>query len=350
MDRLTQGRDDSECTTSSRDWAMLIITVFSINVSWWLFDIPLLWTHGPRRYLNSVTWQCFRTYAPGCAAVYALMSAHTSEEEPYVYYIGPFFDELPQDGVGATANPGLQPSVNELRRQQPRRILTLFQISKYLIIDSLAIISTGLTVHTAINLPADAPVSGIALSTWAYPSLPVALLGLWLLLCGTWLKWSRKMTLWLGLLLILAVGAAIITPLITLSEAGKRSKLWIPAIFGYVIMALPVYLIAKGPLFVIGIGFGFIFRVGGIGIGSLSPMAYFPFCPLRHKAFGATYLAVGGLGAVLAIGGAAKYLLRGLPKNPRNRGLFGQHQDTANPGGTKIEGSNHGNGPHAGVV
>ncbi|SPO06390.1 uncharacterized protein DNG_09079 [Cephalotrichum gorgonifer] len=295
--------DETECTTSTREWAMLIITILSMNVSWWICDIPLLWTHGFRRYLSSVTWQCYRLYTPSCAALYAQMHARAPEEAPYIYYVGPYFDD-PSPKETRVADPLLSAGggigIDALSPpESPIKTLSRFQISKSLVLDSLTIIATGLTVHQAIILPEDSPTSGIGVSIWAYPTLPVALLGIWQLVCGTWIRWSRKYTLWLGMLLVIGIGAAVIAPVAALSPAREK-KLWILAIIAYVIMALPVLAIISGPGVLIALALGFLIRVGGVGIGSLSDMAYFPFCELRNKAFGATYITIGVIGALLA--------------------------------------------------
>ena len=308
MDTFDPLDDAQECTTSARQWALLIITILAMNVSWWLCDMPLLFTRGFGQYLRSVIWQCFRMYTPSCAVVYALLHATTPEEEPYIYYLGPFTD-------GSKVRPETHPVTGGWK-------LSHLQLIRAVVFDSLTVVSTGLTIHQSINLPEGAPASGVAFSTWTYPTLPVGVLGLWLIFC-TQMRWSRKRTFWLGMLVAIAIGAAVIAPVATLSPAAKKSKIWIAAVFGYAIMAVPVLALINGPGFVIAIGFGFIIRVGGVGIGALSDMAYFPFCELRNKAFGATYLAVGAIGAVLAIVGFWRYIVTGgLPNNPRNRSMY----------------------------
>ncbi|KAI8716857.1 hypothetical protein NCS52_00980200 [Fusarium sp. LHS14.1] len=324
---------NSQCTDSALEWAMLIITIIAINVTWWLLELPLLWTHGAQMYLDSVMWQCFRTYMPCSAAIYALSYARTTQEEPYIYYIGPFYDVLNAPKQDQNQNQGPRQSQShdmvvrgenepEPREVQPQatRGLSKFQLIKSILIDSLSIVATGLTVNTAVHLRVG-NTSGVAVSTWVYPSLPVAVIGLWLLVCGTWIRWSRRWTIWLGMLVVIAVGAAIITPVALLSPAGKENKVWIAAIVAYGLMGLPVLAsrsdaLSAFPTVVIGLAV----RVGGVGMGAILKAAYFPYCQLQHKAFGVVYLAVGVLGGLFAIVAWFRYIWRLDPTtSPRNK-------------------------------
>jgi hypothetical protein len=315
---------------------MLVITIISINVTWWLFEIPLIWKHGFKRYFRSVTWQCFRMYMPSCAFIYALLAARSSQEEPYIHYVGPFDDgqiyttQAPNIEVTSlpvrTGPEPAQPDTPETPEipetpGTPTRTLSRFQLIKSLTVDGATILGTALTINTAVNAPVGTPLSGARLSTWMYPTLPVALLGLWLLLCGTWLRWSRKWKFGLGMLLVVVVGAAITAP-VAASPAGQHNHMWVPALVLYTFMGLPILAYPHGVIATGAIGVGFLVRVGGIGIGTLSPKADFPFCQLRHPAFGALYLTIGGIGAILAMVGWLKFLTMDLKKNPRNKDLI----------------------------
>ncbi|KAI8675866.1 hypothetical protein NCS57_00489300 [Fusarium keratoplasticum] len=324
---------NSHCTDSALEWAMIIITIIAINVTWWLLELPLLWTHGAQMYLNSVMWQCFRSYMPCCAAMYALSYARTTQEEPYIYYIGPFYDVLNASNQDQSPSPSQSQSQSHdmtgrgenepgSREVQPptTRGLSRFQLIKSILIDSLSIVATGLTVNTAVHLPVG-NTSGVTVSTWVYPSLPVAVIGLWLLVCGTWIRWSRRWTIWLGMLVVIAVGAALITPVAVLSPAGKKNKIWGAAIFAYVLVGLPLLASRSSALTAFpAVAIGLAGRVGGVGVGAISKAAYFPYCQLQHKAFGVIYLAVGVLGGLLAVVAWFRYIWRLDPTtNPRNK-------------------------------
>ena len=278
----------TQCTTSTLEWAGLIITIISMNVSWWLFDIPLLWKHGIKQYIYSVTWQCFRLYMPSMAAIYAISMAGSPEENASIYYTGPFH-EGPDSAT---------PSSNA--EHKTSRGLTRFQFTKALVIDSLSVVSAGLSINNAIHTSAGAELSGFNSSLWSYPSLPVAAIGLWLLFSSK-LRWSRAWTVWLGLLFVVAVGAALALPLALRSPAAKAGNLWIAAVICYVYMGLPVAALGGAALTLLCIALALLIRVGGITAGALSTMAYFPFCQLKNEAFGVIYLVVGCIGAVLAL-------------------------------------------------
>lgn len=59
-------------------------------------------------------------------------------------------------------------------------------------------------------------------------------------------------------------------------------------------------------------------RVGGIGIGAISPNAHFPFCRLKSVAFRAVYLAVGGVGTLLGVLGHILFYKRRLVSQMSN--------------------------------
>jgi hypothetical protein len=267
----------SQCTDSYTDWAGLIVSILAMNVSWWLLDIPLIRTRGFQHYLKSVAWQCYRLYLPSLAALYALRAAETPQEPPLIYYTGP--QSLSDDPTS------------------PRR-LSKFRLAKSLLIDAMTIVATGLSIRTATRTPVGTPISGSNSTLWAFPSLPVAIIGLWLLLCS-FTGWQRRYILFGGLLVVLAVGLALVLPLALVSPIDRSTSGWFPAILSYVLMALPIMLYAR--LLPIGMVIVILARVGGVAIGAMTPGAYFPFCPLKSVAFGAVYIAVGSLGGLLAM-------------------------------------------------
>jgi hypothetical protein len=284
--------DSPACTHSSLEWAGLIISIVAINVSWWLFDVPLIWKHSWKHYLNSVMWQCFRLYMPGIAAIYAIRMATSCEEQPFIYYTGTTHDASSTD--------------------QPSR-LSKFKYTKALLTDSVTIVATGITLSTAVHSPVGTNISGFNSSLRSYPSLPVAVWGLWLILCSH-LRWKSGWAKWAGFLVVICVGLALALPLALASPEGRSSSIWFPALIGYIIMGLPI-LAYSFRVAVVAEMFVVIIRVGGIGIGACTPMAYFPFCQLKGKAFGVTYLLVGSIGGLIALCGLFNYLYRILNEN-----------------------------------
>jgi len=311
----TMPSEPEVCSTSTVEWAGLIITIIGVNVSWWLFSIPIWFQYGYRQYTKSVMWECFRVYMPSLAALAAIALAQTPEEEPYIYYVGPFYDlfhaQLGQD--------------LDLGPDVPRH-MSKFQYAKALVADGLTIASTTITIYTAVNLPTTANVVGIHASVWVYPTLPVAVIGLWLLLCPLLNLKSRWWTVGLGLSLVLAVGLAIGLLLALGSEVSQTNKIWIGGIVTYAVMALPLtaYDFCGNWWVFLCTTVCWYCRVGQLGIAvirSTFAPEEFPFCPLQKWGFGFAYLIVGLIGLYFAFFGRLKFFLTisaVAPLNPRN--------------------------------
>jgi hypothetical protein len=141
-----------QCSSSKEEWGGLILSIIAINVTWWLLDIPLLWKHGLKRYLKSVMWQCFRVHMPGIAVLYAIRKSGSPKEQTFIYYTGAI--ENSDDPGGSK--------------------LSRLQYAKALLTDTITVVSSGITLHTAIKTPAGVNVPGVNSTQWAYPSLPVA--------------------------------------------------------------------------------------------------------------------------------------------------------------------------------
>jgi CDP-diglyceride synthetase len=123
------------------------------------------------------------------------------------------------------------------------------------------------------------------------------------------------MTKWFGFLVIIIVGLALILPLALVSREYRSSGGWYPALIAYVVMGLPILAYFPQTTFI----FNFIVvlaRVGGIAGGALVPGAYFPFCQLKGKPFGITYLVVGCIGGFLATCGMFYFWGRALRERP----------------------------------
>jgi hypothetical protein len=91
---------------------------------------------------------------PGVAVLYAIRKGTSPKQQPFIYYTGP---------IQNSHDPG-------------DSTLSKFQYAKALLTDSITIVSSGITLHTAVNTPASIDVPGAAANStqWAYPSLPVA--------------------------------------------------------------------------------------------------------------------------------------------------------------------------------
>jgi hypothetical protein len=97
---------------------------------------------------------------PTVAGIYSIYHAIELHDLPKIYYYG--FD--PDD---------------------VRRPMTSFEYLKALSADTLTIISTSITIYKACQMKVDKygepDMSGWNSSYWAYPTLPVAFIGFWLL-------------------------------------------------------------------------------------------------------------------------------------------------------------------------
>lgn len=281
------------CTTDPLKWVAISGAIFSTNISWWLMDIPLLFTHGFSAYINSVTWQCLRVHLSGVAAAYAISNAKTHQEQAYIYYIGPFYDAFKQP--------------TELK---PSRGLSAFQFTKVLVLDLISLAASAISLNEAVHTPADfwdADYKGIYnVFVWIYPTVPVALIGLWLLLCSV-MKPSAKWTKWGGVFVLIKGALAILIPTQFISAAGKKS-LFPLTIIAYILMVLPIHAIDCGGLATVVCGLlALIVRQIGFVAGALVLEFYFPFCALKSQAFAFASLAVGIIGAVMGIWGRFRF-------------------------------------------
>jgi hypothetical protein len=104
-------------TVTPLAWASLILTFITVHLTWWVFDVPILWKKRPADeghnpypennltrtkrdavkandrlglggFLLSIAWACLRANAPGCAALYALMAGRDTGDYAAIYYLG----------------------------------------------------------------------------------------------------------------------------------------------------------------------------------------------------------------------------------------------------------------------
>lgn len=275
--------DPETCGAPSADWASLIITIFVVNVSWWLLYIPTIWQKGFKLYLNKVLWQCLRNYMPSVAALIALKLGGTDRSKwPSLYYYGP-------------ADPDADPETG-------LKSLSGLRSIKVLITDAASIVATIMSVVEFCRVKEDDDVSGLNSTVFIFPSLPVALYGL-LFIMGSRLRFRRRYTILLGIF-VLAVVIAALTLVMRFGSSSNRG-LWYPSMILYLYMTLPLAFLQHPMVDFMQIVLATGARIGGITAGAMSDMAYFPYCELKNDVFGGFYLAVGLLGGLLAF--SAKY-------------------------------------------
>lgn len=331
--------DHSTCDATSLQWAGLILTVFSISVSWWLLELPLLWKRRPaspdcsapglglrvHRFMDSVSWQCLRAHMPCVAAILAMQMTGDPREIALIYYRGPLHP-LPEV---VAAGGGRSPRLSRL------------QIAVAVAVDIATIAGTAATIANAIiddGRGADGAASrpsaifSFDSSGWLSPALPIAICGLWLLACSA-TAWSRRWILLAGFVLIVLAGCAIILPLALLDrnvyvypdgrEYHSGPEVPFLTLMSYIFTAFPVAFVYPPltPIVLLSCAFG---RNGALAITSLGSSPSFPFCPLRRgKAFGITFLVFGVAAMVLARRGFAIYFGRPLPDSRRCWGWYG---------------------------
>jgi hypothetical protein len=294
-------RNPTKCdAVAPLTWASLALTFATIHLTWWVFEVPLLFKagHGPRAFLDAVSWACVRAHAPSSAAVIAASKGRGAAEFARIYYLG-------------------------MRRQEAPPAWTRFKLATCIGSDVLSIVAVIVTVYQACTLP-EFDGRRFGASFWAYPSLPVALIGLCLLV-GEWSfpkKHSGSVWLfWFTLAVLVVVGAMIA---VVLWKFSSTDDIWFVSVIFYAIQLLPVLFLQKlAPILLM---WAWFVRVGGV---SFAALAHYgggqPYCKLQGAGFAAVYIALGGVAAILGVFGAF-YHAKTAPlfQNPpqgRNQGL-----------------------------
>jgi len=285
MESPYSSHKSESCDTSIFDWVALAITIIYVHITWWLFDIPKLWKHGMRSFLDAICWQCLRISMPSVAGIYAVYHAIELDDLPKIYYYG--FD--PND------------------ERQP---MTPFEYIKALITDTLSVIATCVTIYQAChfkpNRNGEIDASGWNSKYWAYPTLPVSLIGFWLLAVPR-LKLGNIWLILTGGFFVLTIPCVAFTLVLYYLSPSRDGGIWFMATFEYLYLSLPLAFFPHVAFQLLVPALSVFARTGGVAAGALSEDASFPFCQLRNKPFGWTYLSFGILAALLAIYGRFKW-------------------------------------------
>jgi hypothetical protein len=158
--------------------------------------------------------------------------------------------------------------------------------------DLVSIVASIVTLYEACTLPKADVRRHLGVDLWAYPSLPVALIGLCLLL-GQQFFLPRHKGGWLFLLLVVTVLTVVeltVSLILWKFDADDFFGTWEILIGFYFAMTLP-FVYCHPILVLIGCLAGWFGRVGGIGFAALSHYADGePYCKIPGKGFGVTYL------------------------------------------------------------
>lgn len=299
----------SSCDASVLDWASLILTFITAQVTWWLLETPLLRKKGGLRlFIERVVWNCVRLHQPSAAGIIAFartggggQGQNEVPEWARTYYFGPRRRRRRrQQRQGVAAPP---PEEEEVEVE----VMTRFKLVTALAADSFVLVSTGTTLYQACAHTDGGRQSRSAYALFMFPSLPVALIGLSLLL-GQRLRLRGGFLLCLIVLVLLLVGTAVALLLWRFGSDDDPGGLpWFLSLIVYAYMVVPLGICNHLGLALVVNFLSMFARVGGVGFAALSNRSDFPYCGLKNTAFGATYLALGGLAALFSVIGAVYY-------------------------------------------
>ncbi|EEH43086.1 uncharacterized protein PADG_07906 [Paracoccidioides brasiliensis Pb18] len=255
------------------DWGGFITTVISVNTFWWIWDIPLIWQRGFRAYIDAITWECVRLYMPSVAAAFAIY--HTSDRArwPKLYYFGGRDEALTESMTDA-------------------------EVMRIVVTDSLNVTATVLTLSQLFIKGSDMLFNT---ALWAFPSLQVSLIGIWIVGSSYTIKRPRQHIFMGGAVLILLIGSC--TGVILMSSTVTKIQAWLPATMLFIFMATPFCLYLSEILITSVVLVAIMGRVGGLAFTALLPGYFVPSPYIKHPVFGTAYLVMGIAGGILAVYG-----------------------------------------------
>jgi hypothetical protein len=275
-------------TVKPEAWALLVITFVSIQLTWWIFDIPLLWQKGGGLYafLDSISWACLRAHAAGSAGRISARLGSDSSQFARIYYLG-------------------------MKRQSTPPEWKTWKLWTCIGTDLLTVVITIITLYDACTLPQENVKRQIGVELWVYPSLPVALIGLSLLLGERFFPRTHRgnqLLLLLIMALLFLVELAVSLVLWRFDKADG-SGIWGVSIGFYSAMTIPLlYDPRTHPhyyvLHLFSCVAGWFARV--LGIGTAASYHYAggePYCKISGQAFGIVYMTMGAIAATLAFFG-----------------------------------------------
>ncbi|GJJ14083.1 hypothetical protein Clacol_008340 [Clathrus columnatus] len=263
---------NEECQMDALNWVIIIFTIITTSVTWWLLQSPTLFKKGFRYFMHDIAWECLRLHSPGWVAGSAL---HKQDRKYWVmaYYTG----------------------INK----EP----TWFDTTKNVVIDFLVIISTISSVYklckAELSSQSLSHLGGLNGALPAYPSLPAAVYGLWISLAA-----RTQLRVWIvvtiGFVIMSAVIAGIATSIALTDQSGDN--IWIaPTIFA-IYMAFPFFLLHHKLLLVCML-LSILTRLGPLIGGALTTPPYPPFCVVRGWGLAGPVLGLGIIGFLLALNG-----------------------------------------------
>lgn len=298
-------------TVTAFTWATFVLTILTIQVTWWIFDVPLLWrkrdpnsnnseSGGFWIFIQSISWTCLRSHLAGTAAAIAARRGADTSEFAKIYYLG--------------LKGGVVP---------PR--WNTWKLCASVAADLMNIANSIMTIYLACTL-SDIDAKRLAsIGMWVYPTLPVSLIGLCLLAGERWIPLratagARSGGNWflgiLTLFVLLVVGLICSLVLWKFDKSCLGYTWWVSLLF-YLFLCCP--LIWAGQFLLVACAIGALVRIGAV---TLAAFAHYsggqPYCALKGPAFGIVYLVLGVLAALLAAMGVVVH--RG-DRRPVDRGI-----------------------------
>lgn len=260
---------DQQCDAKPLDWALFTTTIIGQYVTWWLIPIPVIFKHGFRHYIHDVAWECMRLQQPS----YIVFRSCFQQER--VHWQSAYYSGI------------LKP---------PTRLENIKALAQ----DSFILVSTTLALyrlHNGSETDKDL-TSGLNSSLWVYPSLPVAIFGLSVVIFS-----RTKVKLWLIFVITILFTLCIIAMVsVTIALTFKRqghNDLWEFSTFPILYETIPLWALSYNLIFFTGL-LSVMTRFGPI-IGSVTHRGYFPFCQLRGWGFGGTLTGLAIINMILAL-------------------------------------------------
>ena len=216
-----------QCDAKPLDWALFVTTIISQHVTWWLLPIPVIFKAGFRHYIHDVAWECMCLQQPS-----------------YIFFRSCFRQDRAH-WQNAYYSGTLKPS-------------TRLDNVKALMKDSLIIASTTLALYRLCSGgKADKDLSGLNSSLWNYPSLPVALFGLSVMIFS-----RTKLKLWIIFVITVLTGVFIIIMIALAIALTFDHGLWVGSSILILFVTIPLWAIHPKLILLTGL-LSMVSRVGG---------------------------------------------------------------------------------------
>lgn len=288
-------RADDECWATPLDWCLLIFSFLLLSITWWLLEIPTIWSHGFVAFMKRIAVHSLRLHVPTAQGILALARGRNPALWPKLYYYGGSEDD-------AEEVPGL---------------LTIWQWVSMLVPDTLVVIGTCLGAYRFCAMGFVSYFPAMNFHLWLLPQLPAALVG-YCILAASFLRVRNRFYVILLIYSVLvlvgfAFALAIYLPLRRHGdEAAELMEMQMVLIGAlYCVMILPWTLLScccPVLLFFFFVCICMLARILIVSMDMLSDtydtMDVFPFCQVSGESFAYAFITFGVLAWFLGSFGA----------------------------------------------